>query len=76
MTLTVGLTRFNYMRFMTFQSSSKFLPGLRWVFESLLFITDETGDLSLQEHESREVARLGTDSIPPITAQVGLISEA
>jgi hypothetical protein len=37
---------------------------------------DKCGDLSLQELESREVIESGTDRVPPIPIQVGLISEA
>jgi hypothetical protein len=43
----MGLMRFDYMRSMAFQSSSKFLPGSRWVLGSLLFIADKFGDLHL-----------------------------
>jgi hypothetical protein len=64
------------MRSMAFRSTSKFLPGSRLVFGSLLFITAKFGDLSLQEPESREVVGSGTDRISPTPAQVGLISEA
>jgi hypothetical protein len=48
----MGLTRFDYLRSMAFQSTSKFLPDSRWVLGSLLFVTDKFGDLSLQEPES------------------------
>jgi hypothetical protein len=44
------------MRAMVFQSTTKFLPGLRWVLGSLLFIADNFGDLNLQDSESREVS--------------------
>jgi hypothetical protein len=53
---TVGLTRFDYVRSMTFLSTSKFLHSSRWVLGSLLSVTDKFGDLSLQESESSEVA--------------------
>jgi hypothetical protein len=32
---------------MTFQSTTKFLPGPRWVLGSLLFIADKFEDLNL-----------------------------
>jgi hypothetical protein len=70
---TVGLTRFNYMRSMVFQSISKFLPDSRLVFGSLLFIADKMGDLSLQELESWGS---GTDWVHPIPAWYGLACEA
>jgi hypothetical protein len=57
--------RFNNVRSMVFQSSSKFLPNSRWVIGSLLFIA-KFGDLSLQEPESREVVGSGIDHIPLI----------
>jgi hypothetical protein len=44
---TVGLTRSDYVRSMAFQSTTKFLPGSRWVLGSHLFIVDKFGDLSL-----------------------------
>jgi hypothetical protein len=49
----MGLTVFIYMRSMTFESATKFFPGSRMVFGSLLFIVDKMGDLSLQEPESK-----------------------
>jgi hypothetical protein len=65
---TVELTRFSYVRSMVFQSSSKFLPGSRWVLGSLLFITNKFRDLNLQEPELREVIGSSTECIPPILA--------
>jgi hypothetical protein len=44
---TVGLTRFDYVRLMVFQSTNKFSPDSRWVFGSLLFIANRFRDLSL-----------------------------
>jgi hypothetical protein len=44
--------RFIYVRSMAFKSATKFLLGSRCVCRSLLFITDEMGDLSLEEPES------------------------
>jgi hypothetical protein len=44
---TVGLTRSSFMRAMTFQSTTKFLPGSRWVLGSLLFVANKFGDLNL-----------------------------
>jgi hypothetical protein len=43
----MGLTRFDYVRSMAFQSTIKFLPGSRWVLRSLLFIVDKFRNLSL-----------------------------
>jgi hypothetical protein len=68
--------RFNYVRSLVSRSSSKFLPNSKWDFGSLLFIADKFGDLSLQETESWEITGSGTDHVPPISAQVGLVSEA
>jgi hypothetical protein len=42
---TVGLTRFIYVRSMAFESTSKFMPGSRLLFGSLLFIIDKMRDL-------------------------------
>jgi hypothetical protein len=61
----VGLTRFQYVRPMAFQSTSKFLPVSRWVLRSFHFDADKFGDLSLQEPESHEVAGSGTGHLPP-----------
>jgi hypothetical protein len=61
---------------MAFQSTTKFLPGSRWVLGSLLFIADKFGDLNLQEPESREVVGSNTDCLPPAPVRVGLVSEA
>jgi hypothetical protein len=38
------LTKFDYVRSMTFQSTIKFLLSLRFIFGSLLFIVDKMGD--------------------------------
>jgi hypothetical protein len=73
---TMGLTRFDYMRPMAFQSTTKFLPGSRWVLGSLLFITDKFGDLSLQELESSEVTRSGISHLRPTLVWVSLVNEA
>jgi hypothetical protein len=73
---SVWPTRFIYVRSMAFISTSKFLPGSRLVFRSLLFITDKIRDLSLKEPESRENARSNTDRFPPSPAQAGLACEA
>jgi hypothetical protein len=72
----MGLMRFNYVRSMTFQSTSKFSPDSRWAFGSLFFIVDKFGDLSLQDPEPWEIIRSGTNCLPPILARVGLITEA
>jgi hypothetical protein len=55
-----GLTRSSFVRAMVFQFANKFLLGSRWFLGSLEFITDTSGDLSLQELESSKVTRLGT----------------
>jgi hypothetical protein len=60
---------------MAFQSTSKFLPGSRWVLGSILFVANKFGDLSLQESKSREVNGSGTGHLPPAPVQVGLINE-
>jgi hypothetical protein len=73
---TVGLMRSNFVRAMVYQSTTKFLPGSRWFLESLQFVPDKFGDLTLQEPESREIIGSGTDRFPPAPVQVGLISEA
>jgi hypothetical protein len=44
--------RFDYVRSMAFQSTTKFLPRSRWVIGSLLFIADKFRDLNLPELES------------------------
>jgi hypothetical protein len=59
-----------------FQSTTKFLPGSRWVLGSLLFIADKFGDLDLQEPESREVVGSDTDRLPPAPVRVDLVNEA
>jgi hypothetical protein len=61
---------------MVFQSTTKFLPGSRWVLGSLLFIADKFGDMNLQEPRSREVIRSGTSRLPPALALVDLVKEA
>jgi hypothetical protein len=43
----VGLTRSSFVRAMTYQSTTKFLPGSRWFLGSLQFITDKFRDLTL-----------------------------
>jgi hypothetical protein len=68
----MGLTRSSFVRAMTFQPSTKFLPGSRWVLGSLEFITDKFGDLSLQEPELSEVIVSGTDHLPPVLVRVSL----
>jgi hypothetical protein len=47
----MGLTRLIYVRSMVFESLTKFLPGSRLVFRSLIFTVDKMGDLRLQEPE-------------------------
>jgi hypothetical protein len=49
---------------MAFQSTTKFLPGSRWVLGSLLFIADKFGELILQEPESPEVIGSGSGRLP------------
>jgi hypothetical protein len=65
---TMGLMRSSFVRAMSFQSTTKFLPSSRWVVGSVLFIADKFGDLNLQESESREVVGLGTSYLPPVPA--------
>jgi hypothetical protein len=72
----VGFFKFIYVRLMVLESTSKFLLGLMLVFETLLFIIDKMGGLSLQEPELREIAGSDTDCFPPAPAQVGLTGEA
>jgi hypothetical protein len=64
------------MRAMAFQSITKFLPGLRWVLGSLLFIANEFGDLNLREPESREVIGSCTGRLPLALVRVGIVDEA
>jgi hypothetical protein len=68
--------RSSFMRAMAYQSTTKFLPGSRWFLESLQFVTDKFGDLTLQEPESREIIESGTDRLPPDPVWVRLINEA
>jgi hypothetical protein len=72
----MGLTRFSFVRAMTFRSTTKFLSGSRWVPRSLPFVADKFGDLSLQELESCEVVRSSTDRLPLALVRVSLINEA
>jgi hypothetical protein len=44
----MGLLRSNFMIAMAFQSTTKFLPGSRWILGSLLFIADKFGDLNFR----------------------------
>jgi hypothetical protein len=60
---------------MAFQSTTKFLPGSRWILRSLQFVTNKFGDLNLWEPELSEVTGSGTGHLPPAPAQVGLINE-
>jgi hypothetical protein len=64
------------VRSMAFQSAINFLPGLRWVLESLLFVADKFRDLSLQEPESPEIAGSGTSHLPAAPVRVGPVNEA
>jgi hypothetical protein len=61
---------------MSIQSTTNFLPRLRWVLGSLLFVPDKFGNLNLQEPESCEVTGLGIDCLPPTPVQVSLAIEA
>jgi hypothetical protein len=72
----VGLTRSSFVRAIAFQSTTKFLPGSRWILGSLLFIADKFGDLNHQEPESREVVRSGTGRLPPAPVRVSLVNKA
>jgi hypothetical protein len=69
--------RSSFVRAMSYQSATKFLPGSRWFLGSLhQFIIDEFGDLILQELESHGIIGSGTNRLPPAPVQVGLINEA
>jgi hypothetical protein len=72
----MGLMRSSFMRPMTYQSTTKFMPDSRWFLGSLQFITDKFGILTLQEPESREIIRSGTCRLSPTPVRVGLINEA
>jgi hypothetical protein len=72
----MGLTRFDYVRLMAFQSTNKFLPSSRCVLVSLLFIDDKFGDLSLWESESPDVTGSATGYLPPAPVRVGHVNEA
>jgi hypothetical protein len=64
------------VRAMTFQSTTKFLPGSRWFLCKLEFLTDKIGNLSLQGLESSEVTELGTNFFPPAPVQVAFVNKA
>jgi hypothetical protein len=64
------------MSIMVFQSTTKFLPGNSWFLDSLEFLSDKFGNLSLQEPELSEVAGSGTARLPLTLVQVSLIIEA
>jgi hypothetical protein len=72
----MGLTRFNYLRSMPFQSTTKFLLSSRWILGSLLFIADKFRDLSQQESKSSKLIGSGTSHLPPTLAWVSLVNEA
>jgi hypothetical protein len=61
---------------MAFDSTSRFLPGSRLVFGSLLFIVDKMGDLSLHQPEWREIIRSDTDHFPLTSTRAGVACEA
>jgi hypothetical protein len=64
------------MRTLAFQSTTKFLPCTRWFLGSLKFLTDQFGNLSLQEPELSEVVGSGSSRLPPALVPVGLINKA
>jgi hypothetical protein len=72
----VGLTRPSFVRTMAFQSTTKLLPGSRWFLGSVEFLTDQFGNLSLQDPESSEVVESGTDRLPLALVRVCLVNEA
>jgi hypothetical protein len=74
--LTVGPTRFIYVKSMAFDSTSRFLPGSRLVIGSVLFIADKMGDLSLHQPESWEIDGSNTDHFPLTPTRDGLACEA
>jgi hypothetical protein len=65
-----------FVRAMTHQSTTKFLPGSRWFLGSLQFITDKFRDLTLQEPESCGIIGSGTDRLPLAPVRVSLVNEA
>jgi hypothetical protein len=67
--------RSSFMSAITYQSTTKFLPGSKWFLGSLQFITDKFRDLTLQEPESRKVIGSGTDPLPSGLVRVSLINE-
>jgi hypothetical protein len=73
---TVGLKRSSFMRAMTFQSITKFLPGSKWFLGSLEVLTGKFGNLSLQELELGKVTGSGTRRLPPASVWVSLINKA
>jgi hypothetical protein len=72
----MGLTRSSFVRTIAFQSTTKFLPSLKWFLGSLEFLADKFGNLSFQELELSKVARSGTDRLPPVLVRIGLVNEA
>jgi hypothetical protein len=70
------LMRLSFVRAVAFQSTTKFLLGSRWFLDSLEFLTDKFGNLSLQGSELSEVTGSGTDYFPPAPVRVGLVNEA
>jgi hypothetical protein len=72
----MGLTRSSFVRTMTFQSTTKFLPGSWWFLGSLEFLTDKFRNQSLQEPKLSKVVGSCTGRLPPAPVQVGLINEA
>jgi hypothetical protein len=72
----MGLMRSSFMRTNAFQSTTKFLPGSMWFLGSLEFLTDQFGNLSVQEPELSEVIGSGTGCLPPTPVRVSLVNEA
>jgi hypothetical protein len=68
--------RSSFVRSMAYQSTTKFLPNSRWFLESLQFVTNKFGDLTLQEPELCGIVGSGTGRPAPSPVQVGLINEA
>jgi hypothetical protein len=64
------------LRSMAFESATKFSPGSKMVFGSLLSVTDKMGDLSLQEPKPWAITRSGADQFQLTPIQVGLAWDA
>jgi hypothetical protein len=68
--------RSSFMRTIAFQSTNKFLPSSMWFLGSLEFLTDQFGNLSVQEPELSEVIGSGTGCLPLAPVRVSHVIEA